>query len=115
MDDRLKKALEFSNYMITLNNQRKLVHEKFVENCVHYINGGKFNVTKELINFCHVMVSTNQNSIVLIDDNNSPIEIKDPEDFLEEITSIYFTNANEYLVKFNKIKQKRSVEGLLDL
>jgi hypothetical protein len=39
MDDRLKKALEFSNYMITLNNQRKLVHEKFVENCVHYING----------------------------------------------------------------------------
>ena len=49
MDPRLEKALDFSNYMITLNNQRNLLHEKFLENCVHYINGGKFNITQELV------------------------------------------------------------------
>lgn len=114
MDPRLEKALDFSNYMITLNNQRNLLHEKFLENCVHYINGGKFNITQELMNFCHMMSSTGQESIVLIDDNNSPIQIDDLEDFLENITAIYFKNTNEYLVKFNEIKQKRSVEGLLD-
>ena len=114
MDKRLEKALDFSNYMITLNNQRNLLHEKFLENCVHYINGGKFNVTQELINFCHMMVNTGQESIVLIDDNNSPIQIEDLDDFLENITAIYFKNTNEYLVKFNEIKQKRSVEGLLE-
>tara|TARA_Y200000002_G_scaffold376474_1_gene380378 strand:+ start:2277 stop:2624 length:348 start_codon:yes stop_codon:yes gene_type:complete len=113
MDKRLEKALDFSNYMVTLNNQRNLLHEKFLENCVHYINGGKFNVTKELINFCHMMVSTDQESIVLIDDNNSPIQIEDLEGFLEDIIALYFKNTNEYLVKFNEIKQKRSVEGLL--
>ena len=114
MDKRLEKALDFSNYMITLNNQRNLLHEKFLENCVHYRNGGKFNVTQELINFCHMMVNTGQESIVLIDDNNSPIQIEDLDDFLENITAIYFKNTNEYLVKFNEIKQKRSVEGLLE-
>ena len=115
MDERLKKALDFSNYMMTLNNQRQLLHEKFLQNCVHYINGGKFNITKELINFCHMMVSTDQDSIVLIDDNNSPIQIQELGDFLDDITALYFRNSNEYLVKFNEIKQNRSVEGLLNL
>ena len=61
-----------------------------------------------------MMVNTGQESIVLIDDNNSPIQIEDLDDFLENITAIYFKNTNEYLVKFNEIKQKRSVEGLLE-
>ena len=115
MDERLEKALEFSNYMITLTNLRTLLHEKFLEKCVHYVNGGKFSITKELINFCYMMVSTDQESIILIDDNNSPIEIEELENFLEDITSIYFTNTNEYLVAFNLIKKNRSVKGLLDI
>ena len=61
MDDRLEKALDFSNHMITLNNQRNLIHEKFLENCVHYVNGGKFNVNRELINFCNTLIQNNQN------------------------------------------------------
>ena len=51
MDERLEKALEFSNYMTTLNNQRRIIKEQFLENCVHYINGGKFSVNRELITF----------------------------------------------------------------
>ena len=31
MDERLKKALDFSNYMVTLNNQKRVLKEKFFE------------------------------------------------------------------------------------
>ena len=29
MDERLSKALEFSNYMVTLNNQKRILKEKY--------------------------------------------------------------------------------------
>jgi len=115
MDERLEKALEFSNFMTTLNNQRRVIHEQFLENCVHYLNGGKFSVTRELINFCSLMQSRGQDSIVLIDDNNAPVEVQDLEKFLDDIMDIYFTNSYEYLNKFNEIKKNRTVKGLVDL
>ena len=31
MDERLEKALEFANYMTTLNNQKRVLKEKFYE------------------------------------------------------------------------------------
>ena len=32
MDEKLEKALDISNYMITLNNQKRLLKEKYYEN-----------------------------------------------------------------------------------
>ena len=51
MDERLEKALEFSNYMLTLNNQKRLLTEKYQEELLYFYNGCQFTVTKELINF----------------------------------------------------------------
>lgn len=113
MDERLEKALEFSKYMSTLSNQRRLLHEKYLENSIHYLNGGKFTVDKELINFCNMMVISNQDSVILIDDNQMPIEVADIRKFLEDILNIYFTNTQEYFVEFNKLKSNRTVEGML--
>ena len=115
MDERLEKALDFSNYMVTLNNQRRIIREQYLENCIHYLNGGKFSVTRELINFCHMLVSTGQEDAVLIDDNDTPIKVNDVEEFLNEILDIYFTSSNEYLDKYDEIKKNRTVEGLVDL
>jgi hypothetical protein len=115
MDDRLEKALEFSNFMTTLNNQRRIIREQFLENCVHYLNGGKFSVTRELINFCSLIHTRGQTSIVLIDDNDAPVEVSDLEKFLDDITDIYFTNSYEYLNKYNEIKKNRTVKGLVNL
>lgn len=115
MDSRLEKALEFSNYMTTLNNQRRLLHEKYLENTVHYINGGKFSITLELINFFNMLVQRDQESVVIVDDNNMPVEIVDVKQFLDTILDIYFTNTNEYFYKYNDIKTKRSVQDLLDV
>jgi phosphatidylserine decarboxylase len=115
MDNRLEKALEFSNYMSTLNNHRKVLTEKFLESNVHYYDGGTFSVTKELLNFCHMLVQKNQDSVVLIDDNNLPVLVKNISKFFDDVLDLYFTNTQEYLAEYNKIKTNRSVKGLLDL
>ncbi len=115
MDERLEKALEFSDHMITLNNQKRLLHEKFLENSVHYINGGKFSVTQVLLNFCNTLLQNNQTETVLIDDNNTPIEIEDLQKFNDTLLNIYFTNINAYFTEYSKIKTKRTIEGIVDL
>jgi hypothetical protein len=115
MDERLEAALNFSNYMVTLNNQRRVIHEQFLENCVHYLNGGKFSVNKDLITFCQTLVTREQTSAILIDDNNTPIEVVDLTTFLDNILEIYFSTTYEYLDKYNEIKKNRTVEGLSGL
>mgnify|MGYP001161530175 CR=1 FL=1 len=115
MDERLEKALEFSNYMVTLNNQRRVIHEQFLESCVHYLNGGKFSINRDLITFCHTLINSEQTSAILIDDNNTPIEVDDLQKFLDDILDIYFTTSYEYFDKYNEIKKNRKVEGLVNL
>ena len=51
MDDRLKKALDVANLMVTFNSQRDLIKQEFKENCLYHENGHRFTVSRELINF----------------------------------------------------------------
>jgi hypothetical protein len=52
MDDKLKNALDFANYAHVLHNQKKLIKQKFIDNCVYYYNAGKFSITQDLIVYC---------------------------------------------------------------
>ena len=113
MDERLSKALEFANYSVTLNNQRRALKEKYLADIIYYHNGGCFAVTKELINFVKTLIDTgNEEGVVLIDDNDVPIEIADTQNFLETILNKYFTASNEYYTEYQKIRKQRSVEGI---
>ena len=115
MDERLKKALDFSNYMVTLNNQKRVLKEKFLESRIYYFNGGQFTVTQELVSFCQSLVALEQDNTILIDDNGLPIGIYDLKSFLDEIVTKYFEAANEYLFEYNKLKKNRTVESIVDL
>jgi hypothetical protein len=112
MDERLEKALEFSNYMVTLNNQKRALKEKFYNECVFYDNGGTFTITKEMITFVKVLVDKGNKDAVLIDDNDLPIMIDNLEKFYEELVTSYFEASNAYYTEYQKLKTKRSVEAL---
>tara|TARA_B110000495_G_scaffold126233_1_gene109848 strand:- start:3975 stop:4334 length:360 start_codon:yes stop_codon:yes gene_type:complete len=115
MDERLSKALEFSNYMITLNNQKRVLKEKYYESAIHYFNGGQFSVAKELITFVNMLCTKgNDSDIVLLDDNDTPVRIEDLNTFFTDILDIYFTATNEYQTEYEKIRTKRSVNGLVE-
>jgi|TARA_B100000035_G_scaffold87406_1_gene73414 hypothetical protein len=115
MDERLEKALDISNYMVTLNNQTRLLKEQYSENLVYYFNGGQFSITQQLVSFCQSLLSLKQQSTILIDDNNIPIEVEDLESFTNSIISTYFEASNRYLTEYNKLKKNRSIESIMDL
>lgn len=115
MDERLEKALDISNYMVTLNNQKRLLREQYQENLVYYYNGGQFAITQELLAFCRSLISMEQTTTILIDDNDMPVEIADLESFSSEVYSQYFEASNEYLAKYNELKTNRSVESIMNL
>jgi conjugal transfer/entry exclusion protein len=113
MDERLKKALDHSNYMITLNNQKRVLLEQYQNDLMCYFNGGQFSVKPELVSFCQSLLHLKQTESVLVDDNGLPIEIDSLEDFTKKITNIYFTASNKYLTEYNKLKKNRTVEGIV--
>ena len=114
MDERLKKALDFSNYMVTLNNQKRLLAEKYQEDLTYFYNGSQFIITRELITFVSAMLNADQDEIVITDDNNIPCMIEDLTEFYDEILNKYSIASNNYYTEYANLKKSRSVEKLVD-
>lgn len=114
MDERLEKALDFSNYMLTLKNQKRLLAEKYQEELIHFYKGSQFTLTRELITFVSAMVSADQDEVVITDDNNIPCIIENLEEFYGEIINKYTVASNDYYTAYLKLKSSRRVEKLVD-
>tara|TARA_B100001057_G_C22184980_1_gene694710 strand:+ start:182 stop:529 length:348 start_codon:yes stop_codon:yes gene_type:complete len=115
MDEALEKALDFSNFTATLNAQKRILHEKYLGELVMYSNNGKFTITKEILNFCFMLTSTDINKTVIIDDNRTPIQIDNVEDFMLKAKQHYTDATSKYLEEYKVLSTKRSVEGLVDV
>jgi hypothetical protein len=50
---------------------------------------------------------------VLIDDNSTPIRIDDLPAFSNNILAAYTKASNKYLTEFTKLKNNRTVEGII--
>lgn len=114
MDERLSKALDFSNYMVTLNNQKRLIQEKYQEDLLYFYNGSQFTVSRDLMTFVGMMIDKDQDSFVLTDDNGIPANIDDIEEFYDSIIDVYFTASNTYYSQYQALKKNRNVEKLID-
>lgn len=115
MDERLEKAIQTANYMATLNTQKKLAYEEFTQNLIHYHSGSSFTATRELINFVKTLMDIGYNDFVLLDDNNNPVEITNPKEFLDALLGVYIQATNGYVGVYNSLKKKRRVEDLVNL
>jgi hypothetical protein len=116
MDERLKKALDFSNYRQTLAVQRKILKEKLQARLTFGYSGGVFYIDKTLITFVQMCIDQGRTSSVpVVDSNENPILIEDMVTFRDQIFDRYFTATNEYMDEYNKIKVSRTVEKLIDL
>jgi hypothetical protein len=116
MDDRLQKALDFSNYRQTLAIQRKTLKEKINAKLVYGCHGGLFKIDRSLIAFTQMLIDQDRvENVPLIDMNENPILIPNLNNFRDEILDRYFTSTYEYYEEYQKIKSSRTVEKLLDL
>lgn len=116
MDERLQKALDFSNYRQTLSIQRKTLKEKINARLTYGCNGGLFKIDQSLITFVQMLIDQDRTeNVPLIDINENPILVVDLRAFRDEILDRYFSATYEYLEEYQKIKSSRTVEKLLDL
>lgn len=114
MDEIVKRAFDIANYTAVFANQKKILEEEFNQSLIFFQNGGSFFITREFICFVKVLTDLSNNVAVLVDDNNTPIEIQDIKQFLEDILSRYTFAVNGYYTKYSAIRSARSVESILD-
>lgn len=114
MDERLQKALDFSNYTITINNQKRNIKNRVAQlQLVHY-KGGVFLADHTTISFIKAMVDMGHTSGALIDSKDNPIEVKDFNELLENLVSAYFSATQECSVEYAKIRKARSIKTIMD-
>jgi hypothetical protein len=115
MDDKLKEALEFSNYRLTLNNQKQNLKQRMNTMLTIGYANSMFTATLELINFVNHLRTINAEQFVFIDDNDNPVLIKTLDDFYIKLFSAYTEALNEYYNDHEKLKQQRNTKGLVGL
>lgn len=113
--ERLAKALDFSNTMQTFNLAKNNLKVKTQNLLSHSTNGGTFRVSQELISFVNMAVVSEKTSLILLDKNDIPIQIDDTVKFLEDISSLYFEVINEYYNDYQRLRSSRKIEKVLEI
>lgn len=114
MEDRLKKAIEFSNYRISLFNKKEEIKTKVKSMLTYGYNGGIFKIDPGLICFVKLILDQGKDYAVLIDGNENPIEIPDLKTFYDTIFTKYFESNNHYHSEYEKLKKARTVSSIYD-
>jgi len=106
--ERLSQAIATANYRITLNNQKQNARLKLNKDLTYAINGGIFLITTALLSFTSTLVLQGKTEIIMLDNNNNPIEITDLIAFNETILDKYYEHMNEFLYEFKQINKSRT-------
>lgn len=115
MDERLQKALEFSNYTLTLNNQKRNIKNRVAQlQLVHY-NSGVFVADHATISFFKTLVDMKKDSnIVVMDSKENPVKVVDLNELLDKLVNAYFSAMNEYDSENEKLRKARSIKQIMD-
>jgi hypothetical protein len=115
MDERLQKALEFSNYTLTLNNQKRNIKNRVAQlQLVHY-NSGVFVANHETIAFFSTLINLGKvSNIVVLDSKENPIKVVNLNELLEKLVNAYFSAMNEYDSENEKLRKARSIKQIMD-
>ena len=120
MDERLEKALEHSNYSITIANQKKNLKNRFQQQLLVHHQGGAFCADPQTINFTAELhrqasrFSPLDMSAVILDTKENPIKVSDISELNEKLHKAYYTAVTEYEEEFSKIKRLRKLDKLLE-
>jgi hypothetical protein len=111
MDTRLKQALDLSNSLETLSNQRHQALSKYNQNLILFYNGGTFKVDYSLLST--IQTFSDVDDFVVVDSNNIPILINNREEFFFLVKSRIIEATRSYYQEYESLKKIRTPEGLL--
>lgn len=114
MDERLEKALEFSNYALTINNQKRNIKNRIAQlQIVHHL-GGVFIADHATISFVKALVDLGHTDGVMIDSKENPVKVKSFTELLEKLTTAYFSATNEFDAEYEKLKKARNIKTIME-
>ena len=114
MEDRLRRALEFSNYRQTLHIQRENVKQRYNSQLQLIFNSGIFYAEKELISFVSTLIETKHDSAIIIDSKNNPINIENLKEFRDNLLEAYHQASNELYTEHRRLKKSRNVKAIIE-
>lgn len=112
MDQRLKEALDFSQYRTTLQIQKTNLKNKAENQMTVSYKGGLFRADQNLMSLVASLISAGINDYVILDQNEIPIMVESLEEFMEIIIGANKQAMNEWYAEYNKLKTSRSVAKL---
>ena len=114
MDERLEKALAFSNYRATIENRRKALRRRFDAMMVVHHNNGMFVSNQETIAFVDALLRGGHRDAVVIDTRMTPIHVADLQAFYVQLMENYFAATNEYAAESTKLSKARDVKKAMN-
>jgi len=116
MDERLQKALDFSNFRHTQHLEKQRLREKVKVDLTLAYNGGRFFLDKNFLAFINTLIPDDgTDTLVVLDDKLDPILIQDIVEFRRVCWDRYFRTVNQYYIDIEALKKKRSVGAVVDL
>ena len=114
MDERLEKALEFSNYRMTIENQKKNLKTRVDTLQTFMYAKGTWKADQHLISFVQSLLDNKYENAIIVDSRNNPIQIDDIHDFKLVALEKYNAAMNEFLVESNKLAKARNIKKVMD-
>lgn len=114
MDERLSKALEFSNFTLTVNNQKKNIKTRVSQLRIVHHSGGIFVADQSTISFIKALIDLDNKKSLIEDTRGTPIQVSNLSELLDLLISAYYNSMNELDAEYEKIKKSRSINKLMD-
>lgn len=114
MDEKVSKAFDIANLMVSISNQKRALREEFEQTLFYFYNGGSFKANKDLISYVSSIKSLGvKENAVITDENEQPILIDNIDKFLEALLDCHTRANNLYYTKYEQLRKSRSVESVL--
>lgn len=114
MDERLEKALDYSNFRMILTTRQKNL-KTLMENRLNLsYQGGFFKINENLLSLLFIVVASDLDEFIFIDSNDIPILVEDTKDFMKTVMETYRDALAKYYRDYQKIDQTRDIRKVID-
>ncbi len=111
MDQRLKTALEYADYVTTFKNQKRVLQETYNKDCTVYYCGGQFTATREFITSVLAVKCD-----IFVDNNQTPIEVLNSKEKLQTIdNAIGDLSKTDFEIAYYYFKEELSYQEISEV
>ena len=114
MDERLEKAMNFANYMQTINTHKKNIYKRYESLLLLTYNDGLFTANQALIGYVQAILHSENDYNLVIDNNQKTIQIDDMKSFLDSLLSTNYMALNYLDSEYKKLDESRNIKKVLD-